>query len=221
MAGVNFGPDKDDVQESQRKPELSYPYCGNGYLNDVFGDQYGEDDKDVLVFQFVATDDEKFKGEDAEYDEVAFRKIEWPPRDRDLEEPEGGGDSPFQNAVKRVVYISKYFLGEETALKVADFEAADPHEWWSKFRDRVISAFKEVDYSEKPIRFKVVGNVYQGNARLQMPRYLGFISDENSDEPTSFNDGEKQDNREYISAVSETPDSSDTFDDGGDDELEF
>lgn len=221
MAGVNFGPDSEDVQESQRKPEITYPYCGNGYLNDVFGDEYGDNDKKVLVFQFVGTDDEKFMGEDKEYDELAFRKVEWPPREQDLEEPEGGGDSPFQNAVKRIVYIAKYFLGEETAIKLADFEAPTADDYWEKLRARVISAFEDVNYSEKPIRFKLVGNVYQGNARLQMPRYLGFMSDENSEEPVSFNDGEKQDNREFISAVSETPDSSEDFDEEGDDELEF
>lgn len=79
----------------------------------------------------------------------------------------------------------------EAALESGDKETADD------VKETLRGLYKE--YGQPTfIRLKVLGNVYQGNARVQTPLYPGFISDEESESPVTLSQREEDENREFL-----------------------
>lgn len=185
---MKFGTNKDNIQESGQAPYLNKPYLGEARLVKVYKEDIKGNDgtvyPDVLKFQF------KLKGEDVEGNSVKghiTEKAEFPPKEDDTPEK-------VNNKTGRVGYIMKYFMPEEDVI-IEDVDS------WAEFTDKVLRRFKKHDdYPEVPIKIKAVGNVYKGNANIQIPNYKGFIQGKDSEHSLSFSQSELQDNRKYLEA---------------------
>lgn len=185
---MKFGTSKEEIQDSGNASYLSMPYLGEARLSSVVvediesksGDLY----PDVLKFQF------KVLGEDVAGNDVKgqiVEKAEFPPRDDD-------DQKKITNKTGRIGYIMKYFMPEEDVL-INNVSS------WREFADVVVKRFeKNSGYSDVPVKLKVVGNVYNGNANVQIPNYKGFLQGEQSDSAITFSKNELAANREYMQA---------------------
>lgn len=103
----------------------------------------------ALVFSFNTTDG-------------SFQHIEYQPNDKST-------DKSIENLKKRVKHIMLRFMSEEQTHMTANN--------WDEYTAAIISKMNAAGYTEKDVWIKVIGNVYQGKANLQFPKYLGFISE--------------------------------------------
>lgn len=186
-----FGTSKEDIQDSGNASYLNTPYLGDAVLSNVFvediNSKSGDTYPNVLKFQFIVLGkdilDNDVKGQIVE-------KAEFPPRDTDTPDK-------IRNKTGRIGYIMKYFMKEEDVL-ISNVNS------WAEFVDVVVKRFeKNGSYSSVPVRLKVVGNVYNGNANVQIPNYKGFLQGEDSMSAISFSNNEMKANREYIQAIQE------------------
>lgn len=132
---------------------------------------------------------------------------EWQPKGIDPETPGEDGREPdseekVQNMFNRIGYMLKYFLGEELAEKVTNVEGETYPEIWDSLLKRVEAVVKQkaaaTGMFTKPIEIKIIGEVYQGDGRVNLTKYVGFLADQESGEALTFSKGEKAKNREYL-----------------------
>lgn len=183
---MKFGTSKAEIQDSGNASYLSMPYLGEARLTSVVVEDIesksGDLFPDVLKFQF------KVLGEDVVGNDVKgqiVEKAEFPPREDD-------DQKKITNKTGRIGYIMKYFMPEEDVL-------INNANSWREFVDIVIKRFeKNSGYVDIPVKLKVVGNVYNGKANVQIPNYKGFLQGESSDSAITFSKNELSANREYI-----------------------
>lgn len=174
-----------DLESQDFGPTITEPVIANAYLTDVNADPIpGKDDTswDTLNFVFAVG----IKNESGEVKPVEFRHAEFYPDD-DKDDFASKG----KNMLKRIAYILKYYIGKEEALKLVD-----NWETWDELKKNIVKKMSSVNYKKKKISVKLVGNAY--NLRVGFPKYLGFIADENSENPLSFNKGELEENARYM-----------------------
>lgn len=185
---MKFGTSKAEIQDSGNASYLSMPYLGEARLASVFVEDIesksGDVFPDVLKFQF------KVLGEDVQGNDVKgqiVEKAEFPPREDD-------DQKKITNKTGRIGYIMKYFMPEEDVL-INNVSS------WREFADVVVKRFeKNSGYVDVPVKLKVVGNVYNGNANVQIPNYKGFLQGKDSESAITFSKNELSANREYIQA---------------------
>jgi len=203
----NIGATTEGIQSETRYPRLDTPYCGPLYLESVTQDVVN--DKVVLNFNWRLTDDDQW--EDVSTEKV-YTKTEWQPEEEDFVASDPSKSSKAQNLINRVAYMLSYYVGEEDAVALAQMQGTTVEDAWQNLVDNVVEAMDSVDHS-RTIRGKILGSVYKGKERLNMPNYIGFLSDENSDQPVTFGKRDKKQNREYLAALNDTPTDNATMDD--------
>lgn len=178
-----------DLEANSLPPILSTPVVANAKLNSVVIDKI-KGDYDIIDMNFTILDGES-KGK--EFRHRIFGYKPYP----DSTEPE----KDLLKWSKHIGYILKYFITEKNALAI--MQAQD--NTWNKIRGNVQRAFETdalaVIWKEKIVKIKVIGYITQqghGKAVLGFPRYLGFISDAESDHQVVFSKRELQQNAQYL-----------------------
>lgn len=186
---------KSGIQDSGGAPRLTNPYLGPCKLTDVKVEDITSKDGKVfencLIFTFT------LEGEDIAGNDVSgfiVQKTEWPIRQDDDQQK-------TQNKLDRVGYILKYIVGEEKAASVAGRD-------WAEYAQSALQIANSVEYSEIPLRVKVVGDTY-GTPSVEIPNYRGFLEGKDSSAPIAFSPKEERKNAKYMAAKSTSPDSDD------------
>jgi hypothetical protein len=205
------------IQTEARYPRLDTPYCGPLFLESVQRDILGNGYL-VLQFNWRLTDDSQWE---EDVPQKVYSKTEWEPREEDFIPSDPTKSSKAQNLMNRIAYMLSYYVGEEDALELCQMQGSTISEAWENLVDRVVSHMQTVDHS-RTIKGKILGSVYKGKERLDMPNYIGFLSDENSEVPVTFSRRDKKQNAEYLTSLQDTPADNDTMDDESDlDDLDF
>jgi hypothetical protein len=226
---MKFGASAEELNDAGTKAYLQTPYVGGAKLTKVSAEEIELRDNrkaEVLDIEYVVdgapADD--LLGLPEVKPGLVFTHREWKPRGIDENTPDESGDRPdsfdkVNNLIKRVGYILKYVVGAEMAAKIIQFEANTYPEAWNQLTTRVKAGIAKAS-EDRPVlpatvEIKVLGEVYEGNARVQFPKYLGFMGNEASGDSVSFTKKEKARVAEWVafqraqSAV--TAESSDDF----------
>jgi hypothetical protein len=181
---------KEDLVQKDFVSGPREPYIGPAYLISVDRDPTpgkGDNEYETLNYHWkLGTKDEE--GNVAPTD---YRFVEFYP-DPSKEDFQSKG----KNLLKRIVYVLTYYVGEDKAV-----ETVKNWKDWDDLRDKVIKTLGTVNTKKKKVRVKLIGNAYQ--MRVDFPKYIGFISDENSDKQVEYNKDEMEKNAEYMRALKE------------------
>lgn len=165
---------------------LTVPYLGPAKLSNVEVKEVGSV-PNCLQFTFTLS------GDDMEGNSVKginHQHVEWAPNDNDDAETK-------QKKVDRIAYIAGRIVPEE---KVLGIQATT----WVDYCKAVINLLEDHAYSSRNLVIKVLGNVWQGKARVKFPGYNSFVTTEDG-KPLTWSANELKQNQEYLSALGAKP----------------
>lgn len=204
MPGFSHQASKEAISTSSNAL-LDKPYLGKAQIQDAgrkaieTGSEGNKKEYDTLQFDFKLTGEAEqiINGVDPKSQaNQHYVHTEWEPRDEDDEEK-------VTNLFNRVGYILRYLVGEEIAIKATTVTGESYHEAWNKLCNNVIKALeigptKGYKWKGKELMVKILGSVYQNSGKVEFPRYLNFLADEQSQEALSLNKKERQSNVDYM-----------------------
>lgn len=176
-----------DIEASNLPPILSKPYCGEACLISV--ESIESKGYDVIDFSFKVTEEGELKGH-----QYRYRLFEHKDRPNTTD--------PEADAMKwgkHLAYLMSYFIGADAAIKVLNQSKS-----WQSLRANIVKAFDHFKgWDEKTVRIKVSGyvNPNTGKPSLGFPKYLGFVSDSQSEHQVSFSTKELQQNAAYLVSI--------------------
>lgn len=124
----------------------------------------------------------------------------------ELQPREEDEESKVNNKIDRILYIVGKITGQDKNVQ---------GETWKDFTDKVVSELKPYveNKSKRPeLYLKLIGNVYNGRANLQIPGYKGFLERKDSGKMPTVSQKEQERNKEYINFNSGTPDKEESSD---------
>lgn len=179
-----FKPSKEGIQETAEN-YLTMPYIGSGVITDIDLKEIAGQDN-VLVTTF------KLNGEDVTGKSVkgsTHGRLDFPPN---LDDPD-----KVKKAVDRIGYFAMKFAPEEEVLGVNGSN-------WRDYCSKIIQLLNKHEVIGAEVNIKVVGNVYNGKARVATPMYPGWIYV--GEELPSFSKSELESNAEYMQVINSVPD---------------
>lgn len=164
---------------------LNKPYCGPAEVTNIeLKEIAGSDNNFVVTFSLL--------GEDSEGKQVTgsiYNRTEWAPT-------ADTADDKVQNAIGRIAYFAAKFVPEEEVLAVEGQN-------WRDYCSKIMQLLQKHEVTGKGANIKVIGNVYNGKARVGSPKYAGWIYTDGT--MPSFSNKELEANREYIEAKNAAP----------------
>lgn len=170
--------------DSNQLPTLSEPYVGPAAMIDyqnVFIKNDGTVLSDTLVFQFKLPNN------------LFFTHLEFSPREDEEQ-------SKMANRLSRVAHILSRYHDKE---KIVDaINKCDDWKGVVAVADKVLSS---TGREKRVVNIKVLGQLnLEGKPQLRFPGYVGFIADQ--DHPLSFSPKERENNAQYMRAITSAPD---------------
>lgn len=164
---------------------LNKPYCGPAEVTNIeLKEIAGSDNNFVVTFSLL--------GEDIEGRPVTgsiYNRTEWAPDANTAEDK-------VQNAVGRIAYFAAKFVPEEEVLAIEGQN-------WRDYCSKIMQLLTKYEVVGKGANIKVIGNVYNGKARVASPKYPGWIYTDGT--MPSFSNKEIDANREYMQAINSAP----------------
>lgn len=172
---------------------LNFVEVGQGVVSD-----------DELTFTWEVTDDTEHQGQ-------RFNYVEFSPREQDFQAEEGQASNAKLQVSKIGHVVSKLTtLDEDEVSDLIRLKGTTIEDAWQNLVDNVLKAIEEYaidDLHERVFRMKLIGNVYQGNANAQTPRYTPFLRDVEAGDPAlTFSNYEENRNAEFRNFMSDSPD---------------
>lgn len=177
-----IGATKEGIQESQYANYLNMPYIGPAVVSNYeLTEIAGQDNVFSVEFELQGSDikDQNVEG-------FIHSRLEF--------EPEG--DEKLQKAVDRIAYFAKKFAAEEDVMAIKGQN-------WRDYCSKMIQLLNAHNVKGAEATIKVIGNVYNGKARVQSPKYPGWISTDGK--PLVFSKKEMEANAEYLAALTAAP----------------
>lgn len=161
---------------------LDMPYCGPAKIRDVSIEEINNTPNCFKV-TFGDLNGTDVKGNDIKPG-TTHEHVEWKP-DADTD------DKKIQSRVDRIAYIAGKVAPKERVESIS----ADS---WDGYIAAVKELMEQAGYSSKQLYIKVLGNVYNGNARVRFPGYRDFLSEEAD---LGFSAREQAENEKYLEAI--------------------
>lgn len=198
MSNFQFGTSKDSIQDTSGAPRLTNPFLGKVKLLNVEKREIkGRDNTvypNVLAFVFKVMPGETDVA-DKEVGGFTLEKLEWEPQEDDSQKK-------VNNKTGRIGYIMSKFLSEEAAIIDGSQIKS-----WEHFVDTVVSRFeKNPEAFNKVVKIKYPASEYDGDLRIDIPNYKGFIQSSKEDNALAFSKKEEQANAKWLATKGMTPD---------------
>lgn len=177
-----IGATEEGLQESQYSSYLNTPFIGKASVKE-FGlkEIAGQDNVFYIDFEVLGND---WLGQNVSG--FVHSRIEFPPAD----------DEKLQKAVDRIGYFAQKFAPKEEVMAVKGAN-------WRDYCSKMIQLLRSHSVEGADANIKVIGNVYNGKARVQSPKYPGWISTDGS--PLVFSNKEIEANKEFLAAQKAAP----------------
>src|SRR5690625_77850 len=165
---------------------LTTPYLGPAQLKEVALAEVNNT-PDCLQWTF------ELKGEDDKGNDVSgieHQHVEWAVNEQDDQES-------IQKKIDRIAYMTSTIVPEE---KIQAIEAPN----WKAYCHAIIELLQSHGYTQRQLEIKVLGNVYNGKARVRFPGYNSFIKGEGG-KPLTLSPREREENAKYYAAQNAAP----------------
>lgn len=168
-------------------PGPSEPGIYNARLDEISTEDFTSNSDEVFENPFRIF----FTLKDSEGNEYQFSHMEFAPR-------EDEDETKIQNKANRLLHLVKEITGRN--MKFNDEE-------WTDAIEKVKKALDQYCGKNSPeLCVKILGNVYNGKARLQIPGYLPFIKRKEESDRLFISKNEKKKNEEYLKEIQDQPD---------------
>lgn len=168
---------------------LNMPYLGSATVKDIKLEEINNTENCFVVY--LETHGEDIKGNSV--NGFIHNRTEWAP-------DENTDQEKVKKAIDRIAYFVAKFAPEEEVLAVEGTN-------WRDYCSKMIQLLNKYNAIGTEANIKVIGNVYNGKASVQTPKYPGWIYTDGS--MPAFSKSELAANREYLAALSATPTSTD------------
>jgi len=167
--------------------------------------------ENVTVTSVVAQTIEYKNGDSGDVLDITFTKDKGLASEEDFMlrtfNPESGNETYLEknkeHAGALVTYIASKVTGEES-------EIPDTVDSWKSFTK---AAIKLIPINDTTLSIKLVGNVYNGKANIQVTRYWGWLTRTDSGKKLKFSQNELGDNAQYEKHFAPASSTSSTEDD--------